>query len=61
MSDGQRCPHCGEPLISTEPGDTCSKCGATIVEKEAHQNPVIDDDHEMEIEDEKMVVPPERY
>jgi hypothetical protein len=60
MSAEQRCPNCGEPLASTALGENCSRCGAIIVDKQAHPD-LIDDDHEMEIENEKVVVPPERY
>ena len=55
----QRCPVCGEPLVNNQLGDTCSKCGADIVERSAHS--CDDDAEENVIDGERVAVPSERY
>jgi hypothetical protein len=55
----QRCPVCREPLVDSEPGDSCSKCGAVIVARAAHS--ADDDGEDNVIDGERVAVPSERY
>ena len=50
---------CSEPLVAGQPGDTCSKCGADIVDRAAHS--ACDDAQEDVIDGERVAVRPDRY
>lgn len=60
MANERACPRCGRRWTSTDPADTCDKCGAVIDWRNPHSNPIVDRDDEEVVENAGAVRPPQR-